>query len=98
MGHSVFGWSYPPGCSGLPEGPEPHPKSEELYALLEEADVSEEIIEKACKIVEDLAIELDRECPQCLKAQAAQEEQLEREAKQYWDNLEVAEHDESDIS
>ena len=77
MSHSVFGGSYPPGCSGPPEDPVTHPKSEELYILLEDAGVEQEIIDQACKIVDDLAMELDRECPVCIKAQA----QAELEAK-----------------
>ncbi len=32
----IFGWSYPPGCSGPPEGPDPSPESEEVYRILEE--------------------------------------------------------------
>lgn len=79
MSHSVFGGSYPPGCSGPPEDPAIHPKSEELYVLLEDAGVDQEIIDKATRIVDDLAAELDRECPQCAKAQEGLEAKLEQE-------------------
>ncbi len=63
----IFGWSYPPGCSGPPEEPDMHPKSEEAWGILEEAGVDESVIEKVIAIIDELAIEADRECDQCLK-------------------------------
>lgn len=65
----IFGWSYPPGCSGLPEDnmPDPHPKSVEMYSLLEAAGVDQSVIDKACQIVDDLAAEIGIECPRCVE-------------------------------
>lgn len=69
----LFGWSYPPGCSGPPEDQEPHPKSEEAQLIMENAGVDQEVINKIIKIIDDLAVEATRECPRCL---AAFEEEL----------------------
>ena len=70
----LFGWSYPPGCSGPPEEPEPHPKYVEAWEIMESAGVDESVIEKVCGIIGELAIAADRECPQCLKAWAMAEQ------------------------
>ena len=78
----MFGWSYPPGCSGPPEEPDIHPKAEEAWAILEEACVDEAVIEKVIKIIDDLAIEADRECPQCLEAWAKQEQEWLKSEKE----------------
>ena len=64
----LFGWSYPPGCSGPPEEPDMHPKEEEVWEILEAAGVDESVTEKVGKIVADLAAEAEQECPQCLAA------------------------------
>lgn len=37
----LFGWSYPPGCSGPPEGPEPMPESEHVAEIFERMRDSE---------------------------------------------------------
>lgn len=50
---NIFGWSYPPGCSGPPEGPNPSELEEKIYALLEEAGVSQEYLDKICILIED---------------------------------------------
>jgi len=55
----LFGWSYPPGCSGPPEGPDPSELEEKIYGLLEEAKISQEYIDKICILIEDA--EYDRE-------------------------------------
>lgn len=77
----LFGWSYPPGCSGPPEEPDIHPKELEAMEIMEAAGVDEAVIERVCGIISELAIAADRECPQCLKAWAMAEqkaiEQLE---------------------
>ena len=71
---SIFGWSYPPGCSGPPEEHEPHPKSEEAWEMMEAAGVDESVIDKVCSLIDELAIKAEQECPQCLAAYAKQEE------------------------
>jgi len=59
MTRSIFGWSYPPGCSGPPEGPDPSELEEKIYGLLEEAGISQEYLDKICNLIEDA--ESDRE-------------------------------------
>lgn len=71
----IFGWDYPPGCSGPPEQPDPHPKSEEMQELLEAENVSQETIDKACQIVEELALAAERECPVCLDRWAKEQQE-----------------------
>ena len=68
----LFGWSYPAGCSGPPEDScgEPCPGSEEAWALLESHGVDETVIQQVCKIIDDLAIEANRECLYCLELHA----------------------------
>lgn len=68
-----FGWSYPPGCSGPPEEPGMHPKSEEVWEILEKAEVSEEVITQVTAIVDELAILSEKECTFCLDRLAAEE-------------------------
>ena len=76
---SIFGWSYPPGCSGVPDDESTmSEQSEEIWAILEKAGVDESLILKVVNIVDDLAIEAMAECPQCLAAQA-REAQRSRE-------------------
>lgn len=70
----IFGWSYPPGCNGPPECPDPPPESEAMYELLESAGVDQETIDKACEIVESLVARANEECPQCLQRMAEAEE------------------------
>jgi len=51
--HSIFGWSYPPGCSGPPdEGPGPSVLVEEVLGLLEDAGVPEQINDQIEKLIE----------------------------------------------
>ena len=76
---SKFGWSYPPGCSGPPEPPDPHPKSDEMFELLDAAGVSQDVIVKACAIVDELAGELEAECPSCLQRMADEERRTMKE-------------------
>lgn len=52
MGHSVFGWSYPPGCSGPPEPPEPSELVDTIWKLLEEAGLPEETNAQIAKLIE----------------------------------------------
>lgn len=68
----IFGWSYPPGCSGPPDDdcPGPHPSEEQLDELLTGAGVDPAIVDKACEIlggvVKQLLAEQAKECPVCL--------------------------------
>lgn len=66
MPHSVFGWSYPPGCSGPPEYPDPAPQSLEVWGILEGAGVDESVIETVIEIVDGLA-EKAANCPECAR-------------------------------
>lgn len=86
---SIFGWSYPPGCSGPPESPDPHPKSDEMYALLESAGAAPELIDKATKIVDNLAAELERGCQECAKREAEAETKQMAEEAAYWQSQET---------
>lgn len=52
---NIFGWYYPPGCSGPPdEDRDPHPLSEKVYDLLEKAGTQHEIICEICDEIEQL--------------------------------------------
>ena len=77
--NGVFGWSYPAGCSGPPEYDDPHPKSIELYDLLEAAGCTQEVIDKACHMVEEIAASAERECPYCAKRQDEEAMKAEKE-------------------
>ena len=49
----IFGWSYPPGCSGPPEDMEFHsPLREEVWAACEDAGMPEEKIMEIDKLIE----------------------------------------------
>lgn len=69
----IFGWSYPAGCSGPPDDPDPCPESEAMYVLLEDAGCDQDVIDKACKIVYDLAVKSYADCPACMRAAAIAE-------------------------
>jgi len=64
---SLFGWSYPPGCSGGPYDNDlgPHPLSEEICALLEQLGCDQERIDYICQEVEKLATLARAVCPVC---------------------------------
>jgi hypothetical protein len=82
MGHSVFGWSYPPGCSGPPgDDYVPSKESEEAYVLLENAEVDQGIIDKVCEIVDRLA---DRQCAECIRRQNEAEAKFDAEMTEVW--------------
>ena len=63
MTRSIFGWSYPPGCSGPPEYPDPTHESEHVCELLEQlpnapdAAAIQELYDQITIYVENLAIE-----------------------------------------
>ena len=65
----IFGWTYPAGCNGPPEEPDAPPQSFEVYDLLEAAGCDQDVIDKACKLVEQAYYGgmKDAECPVCLE-------------------------------
>jgi len=51
--HSVFGWSYPPGCSGPPDDvPMPSELVEGVLELLEDAGVPTSVNDQVVKLIE----------------------------------------------
>ena len=78
--HSIFGWSYPPGCSGPPtdDGAALSPQSEEVYCILEDVGCEQKVIDGVVKIVDDLA-DLAAHCPRCEKQRNEAELQLYKE-------------------
>lgn len=71
--HSIFGWSYPPGCSGVPDDePDISPQSEEIFRILEDSGCDQKIIDKVVNIVDNLAYE-SLNCPECKKRRAEDE-------------------------
>jgi hypothetical protein len=73
MNDRIFGWSYPPGCSGPPEYPDPPKPAEDVWVILEEAGVDQAIIERVDEIVMKLCEQIARDCPACEKRAAEQE-------------------------
>lgn len=50
---SIFGWSYPPGCSGPPEYPDPSPLEDAIYGLMEDAGFDDKAIDSVLeKVIE----------------------------------------------
>lgn len=77
MAESIFGWSYPPGCSGPPDGDDCiSPESEEVHLMLENAGVDQSVIDKVTAIVDELAMRAAAECSRC----AAEFERLAEES------------------
>jgi hypothetical protein len=61
----LFGWSYPPSCSGPPDYPDPCDESLEIQGILEDnTNLSQDIIDRIIYIVDDLAIKA-ASCPEC---------------------------------
>jgi hypothetical protein len=58
-----------------PDGPmgDPHPDSEKIYLILEEAGVDCDVIDKVCGIFDTLAAQLNQECPRCLEQWAREQ-------------------------
>lgn len=52
MSRSIFGWSYPPGCSGPPEYPDPSPLEDAVLALLEEAGINTETNDQIMTLIQ----------------------------------------------
>ena len=81
MADRIFGWSYPPGCSGPPgDTGDISPQSEEIYNILEDASCEQELIDAVCKIVDDLAYAAIN-CPECNKRAAEAEAKFYEETK-----------------
>lgn len=54
MGKSIFGWSYPPGCSGPPDDDyAPSELVENVLGLLEDAEVDPAVSDKVVALIED---------------------------------------------
>lgn len=81
MSRSIFGCSYPPGCSGPPEGPDPSPISEEICGLLEENGNPQGVIDKVTSVIDDLVLRADN-CPQCEKRRVEAEDKFNREIEE----------------
>jgi hypothetical protein len=76
---SIFGYSYPPGCSGPPDDEESISQTrEDIWQKLEDVGVSEELLTFVDKRLRDLEILAERECPVCLQRHV---EELEKEGE-----------------
>lgn len=68
-----------------PEPPEPSPKYEEAYAILEAAGVEQSVIDRVCDIIDQLSMCVleaeSRECPKC----AMEAAKAEAEAQEAYD-------------
>lgn len=81
---SMFGWSYPAGCSGPPDAPEPDPWSAEIGEMLANVEIEQDVIDRVVKIVSKLAAETLRACPVCEKAAVEREIEADKAAEEYW--------------
>lgn len=54
MSRGVFGWSYPPGCSGPPEYPEPDQLSLDVDEMIEkDGRLSQEAKDRVVRLLEE---------------------------------------------
>lgn len=91
-GHSIFGWSYPPGCSGPPDDmPEGSPLVDELLGALEDAGVPTEINDKIVKMVEVWETERDRQLDESMQAEYEKEGKVYSSYPQYWERTQPME-------
>jgi hypothetical protein len=61
----LFGWSYPPGCSGPPDYPDPPKESQEIQEILEDySNLPPHIIDRIIYIVDELCVKASQ-CPEC---------------------------------
>jgi len=71
---SIFGSSYPPGCSGVPDddAPEVSPQADQVADILNKAELEPVIVDEVCEIVDSLAHKVrwleNKECPRCVDA------------------------------
>lgn len=65
MTRNIFGWSYPPGCSGPPEDPPQSVLAEEVWVLLEDAHVDQATIERIDAAIYELEAKAEAPCPVC---------------------------------
>lgn len=74
--HSIFGWSYPPGCSGPPDDyfPDSSPLIEEILGVLEDGGVPTEINDKIVMMIEawEREQEMEIKTPESIKPYADQ--------------------------
>ena len=76
---SMFGWSYPPGCSGPPDDDvNLPPEIEQLLVDMEEMGLDTAFNDRVMKIIDGLLSETRRECSRCLDRYVQQ--RLEEEA------------------
>ena len=88
----LFGWSYPPGCSGPPDDSYPeYPEMDEVCAILEKAGCSQDAIDEVCEIVTNLCVKADaqQECPHCTERMLKEEKEAEKALELYWDEMGV---------
>lgn len=75
MTRSIFGWSYPPGCSGPPDEPPESELAIEVWGLLEDAGVDQATLERIDSAIYELEAKADAPCPECerraIEAEAA---------------------------
>ena len=87
-----FGWDLPPGCTmGDIEqhfgGGDPSPESDQVFELLETAEVAQDLIDKVCEIVDTLAYKAAN-CKECIRRQEAEADKHFRETYPYYGELE----------
>lgn len=71
-------WSSYPGDPPTP--PDPHPNSEALCELLENAGVEQSVIDKACDLLDELVSQANRECEFC---ERREQEQMRKDAEEF---------------
>jgi len=84
MSKSIFGWSYPPGCSGPPDGDDCiSPESENAWNILEAAGIDDDVISQVVAIIDDLATRAAADCPRCMAIADAAEEAAWKAGEEY---------------
>lgn len=66
-----------------PEPPDPHPNSEDLCELLENAAVEQSVIDKSCALLDELANELKLLLKECEYCEARREAERLTDAQQF---------------
>jgi hypothetical protein len=78
--HSIFGWSYPAGCSG-PDATEPYVSefSEEACRFFEDHGVSQEYIDKIMVLIDEWERDLVRRLDEAQNAAEVERQRLANE-------------------
>jgi hypothetical protein len=85
MTHSIFGWSYPPGCSGPPEGDDPTPLQEAVWELCEKRGLAAPAIERVqAVLIEEEAAILEAEYAAQAEAEYAEGRLNEEQGRTCW--------------